>query len=773
MRVAPDLETTCLPAERSFATRVLGRLIDPTLVAVPIAVGLLWLLRDDGLISDVPLWTLVLLLAASAFFTALTNELWPDTPAGWRLYLRVTVELTGIALIIYAVGWGPTLVVGLVFGAADCIRSMGAASTRPALIVSTVLIGLGQAGIALGIFPTLVHQPLVDALALLALAGLLFTVQLIGWVFGAKERSDTALVEAEARFRGSFEGAPIGICLVGMDGAIQQANPAFGSILGYRPEELVGVDIEDLTHPDDQEQIGAWTRHLSTGDSPTLQCELRYLAAGGEPVWVSLSASCIGDPSGGTRYGICQIEDVTDRRAMNELVAHAAIHDPLTDLPNRTLFMDRLQGALERLDRSSGNVMVAFVDLDHFKVINDSMGHEWGDRVLRRVARRINEAVRPADTVARFGGDEFVVLCESVADEDTAFRLAGRITASLTQPLVVEHQEMFVSASVGIALTPYRDTSPERLVSDADAAMYRAKDGCRASIEMYDERKDIWSIGRLRIGNDLHRAISRGEFILHYQPFVELHSSSLVAVEALIRWRHPTRGLLAPGEFIELAEDTGLIVPIGSWVFREACRQSARWTDLRARSGQAGWKSAVSINVSPRQLAEKTFPDQVAGIIADTGVNPDGIWIEITEGTLMRDPEATVCTLGLLRDQGVHISVDDFGTGYSSLSYLKQLPVECLKIDRAFVDGLGRGTESAAIVRAVIALAEALGLACIAEGVETVDQMTALQSLGCHLAQGYLFGRPLPADDLGPFPTDDLLSWQGAGVPDLRVDSGA
>ena len=492
--------------------------------------------------------------------------------------------------------------------------------------------------------------------------------------------------------------------------------------------------------------------------------EVRYVHADGHAVWVSLSVSQISDVSGTAKYGICQIEDVTERRAMNELIAHAAIHDPLTDLPNRTLFMDRLETALDRTDRSEGNVMVAFVDIDHFKIINDSMGHEWGDRVLCLVAERIKAAVRPGDTVARLGGDEFVVLCDAVPDDAKAFELADRIAADLRVPLRVEGHEAYVTASIGLALAHHRDTSPERLLSDADSAMYRAKESGRASIELYDEDKDIWSIGRLRVGNDLHRAISRNEFELHYQPFIDLHTSTLIAVEALVRWRHPTRGLLPPGDFIELAEDTGMIVPIGSWVLREACEQAARWSELRSQSGLERWRAAVSINVAPRQLAEKQFPGEVAEIIRDTGVDPNYVWLEITEGTLLRDPERTIRTLGLLCDQGLHISIDDFGTGYSSLSYLKQLPVECLKIDRGFVDGLDKSTESAAIVKAVIALSEALGLACIGEGVETEAQMRVLQDLGCQLAQGFLFGRPLPAEVLEPYPEDDLGCWQPASV---------
>ncbi len=771
-RVAQVAELPGGVKEKSFPVRVLRTWVDPTLVAIPIAVALLWVCRTQQLIADLPLWGLVVLVGGASILTAVANEAWPDRPSGWRLYMRVGIELTGIAVVIYAVGWGPTLVVGLVFGVADCMRSAGAETTKPAIIISMALIALGQLGIGIGLIPSLVPQPFVQALAVLAMAGLVFTIQLIGWVFGAKEESESALVEAEARFRGSFDGAPIGICLIDPGGVLLQANASFGIIVDRSPAELVGVHFESLIHPDDRQLSEAWTHRLFAADIATRQLEVRFLHADGHPVWVSLSASCIRDASGTSKYGICQIEDVTERRAMNELIAHAAIHDPLTDLPNRTLFMDRLEGALDRSDRGEGSVMVAFVDVDHFKIINDSMGHEWGDRVLCLVAERIKEAVRPGDTVARLGGDEFVVLCDAVPDESKAFELADRIATNLRVPLLVEGVETFVTASIGLAMAHLGTTSPERLLGDADSAMYRAKESGRATVELYDEQKDIWSIGRLRVGNDLHRAIARNEFELHYQPFVDLSRSSLVAVEALVRWRHPTRGLLPPGEFIELAEDTGLIVPIGAWVISEACRQAACWHALRHRAGLETWRSSVSINVSPRQLAQKQFPQQLDDIVRESGVDPDFVWLEITEGTLLRDPDRTIETLSRLRDKGMHISIDDFGTGYSSLSYLKQLPVECLKIDRAFVDGLDKSSESAAIVKAVIALADALGLACIAEGVETQKQREILDDLGCNLAQGFLFGRPLPARLLGPHPTDDLSSWDSPEATDGFLKAG-
>jgi diguanylate cyclase (GGDEF)-like protein len=464
-------------------------------------------------------------------------------------------------------------------------------------------------------------------------------------------------------------------------------------------------------------------------------------------------------PDGDALYAICQIEDITERRAMSALLAHAAIHDPLTDLPNRVLFADRLELALARSLRGSRHVAVVFLDLDHFKLINDSMGHDGGDQLLRAVAARIRGSVRPGDTVARFGGDEFTILLEDVNDAGSARDAAERTLASLGEPFELDDGEVFVSASVGIALSASGHDTPAVLLRNADAAMYRAKERGRGGVELYDLEEDPWTIRRLRTGNDLHRALERNEFELHYQPFVDLHTATMIGVEALVRWRHPTRGLLPPGEFIDLAEDTGLIVPLGYWVIGEACRQAAVWREQRAAAGQEDWRLMMSINVSPRQLVERNFASRLIEIVNATGVDRDRILLEVTETTVMRDPDHAIAVLETLKAQGMHICIDDFGTGYSSLSYLKRLPVETIKIDRSFVDGLGQDQEDTAIVRAVIGIAESLRLLCVAEGVETVDQVDALRVLGCHIAQGFLFGRPRSVAQLAPFPRDDLSSW--------------
>ncbi|MGH9019196.1 MAG: putative bifunctional diguanylate cyclase/phosphodiesterase, partial [Acidimicrobiales bacterium] len=464
-------------------------------------------------------------------------------------------------------------------------------------------------------------------------------------------------------------------------------------------------------------------------------------------------------------YLIAQVEDVTERRALRERLAYAAIHDPLTGLPNRELFMDRLEVTLRRAVRGRHRVAVMFLDLDRFKLINDSLGHDVGDRILCIVAERLSGVMRGSDTLARFGGDEFTILCGEVDDEDDALEVARRLVRAMGEPLALPTGEIFVSLSVGIALSSATSESGAELLRNADVAMYRAKEIGPARIEVYATDNEQQVVSRLRTSNELHRALERDELELHYQPVVDLQTERLVGLEALVRWQHPTRGLLLPYEFIALAEDSGLIVPLGAWVLHEACRQMAQWAARRAAADQDSAGLNISVNVSALQLADPGFPGHVADAIASSGIHPDRLWLEITESALMRDDDDAVRILQSLRDLGLHVEIDDFGTGYSSLSYLQRFPVETLKIDRSFIDDLDQRSENAAIVRAVLGLGDSLGLSIIAEGVERPVQATRLQALGCQFGQGYLFGRPLPARDLGPYPADDLTSWASSLAP--------
>ena len=394
----------------------------------------------------------------------------------------------------------------------------------------------------------------------------------------------TELREADERFRSAFENAPIGMAMADLEGRILRANPALGNIVGRTPADMVGVSVVDLTHPDDRESTSTQIQRLSTG-SLGYRTDKRYIHRDGHDVWVSASVSCVRDEQEHPLYMIGQIEDITERRALQERLAHAAIHDTLTGLPNRELFMDRLDVALRRATRERHEVAVIFVDLDRFKLINDSLGHDVGDQVLGAVADRLSSVMRANDTLARFGGDEFTVLCDDVKSGGDSLELAQRLVMAMSQPLTLTSGEVFVTLSVGVAVSRAGESGPG-ILRNADIAMYRAKERGPSHIEIYRDDDERNVVSRLRTSNELHRALERNELELHYQPVVDLHTETLVGMEALVRWQHPTRGLLLPQEFVPLAEDSGLILPLGVWVLNEACRQTSAWQMLREGSGQ-------------------------------------------------------------------------------------------------------------------------------------------------------------------------------------------
>jgi diguanylate cyclase (GGDEF)-like protein len=430
--------------------------------------------------------------------------------------------------------------------------------------------------------------------------------------------------------------------------------------------------------------------------------------------------------------------------AQSEL-RHQTMHDQLTGLPNRILLGDRLAQALGRLGRHPGGVAVLFADLDQFKIVNDTLGHPAGDRLLTQVAARLAGAVRPGDTLSRHGGDEFVVLCEDCPEPEMAESVAARLLATLADPFDLDGDQLFVSASVGIAQTPRPDADPSSLLADADAAMYQAKKAGRGRYAVYEEGLRTALSGRRSTEAGLRRALANDELRLHYQPKVDLASGRIVGAEALLRWEHPERGLLGPADFLDVAEESGIIVPIGAWVLTESCRAAARLAKARG----AGSRFTMAANLSAPQLADPELPRTVRAALAGAGLDPASLNLEITESLLIADTDVTQRALSELQALGVHIHIDDFGTGYSSLAYLQRFPLDALKVDRAFVSGLG-GTDpdSAAIAEAVITLAHSLRLAAVAEGVETPAQLTALRHLGCEQAQGYLFSKPLPERDL-------------------------
>jgi diguanylate cyclase (GGDEF)-like protein/PAS domain S-box-containing protein len=447
------------------------------------------------------------------------------------------------------------------------------------------------------------------------------------------------------------------------------------------------------------------------------------------------------------------LADALERQAIEDRIRHRALHDPLTGLPNRVLFLDRLQHALSRLERRGGLAAILFLDLDRFKLINDSLGHQIGDELLAAAAPRLKRAVRASDTVARFGGDEFGILLEDVSNERDAIEMAERIASVFTRPFVLAGSEHFITTSIGIAIARGGEL-PAELIRDADAAMYRAKERGSARYELFDEAMRGRAINRLRVEHDLRRALEHEELRLAYQPVVSLRDHTMVGVEALVRWDHPERGLIEPGEFIPVAEEGGLIEPIGRWVLEHACRDAVKWH--RAWPDSAPLE--ISVNLSAAQFAKGSLTELIAGVLRATGLDPASLSLEITEGLLLRDGDMVTESLRELKSTGVRLVLDDFGTGYCSLAYLTRLPLDMLKIDRSFVEGLGSADQSTAISEAIVVMSRALSLKVIAEGVENAVQASELERIGCEFAQGFHFSPALPATEITRI-LEHGLSW--------------
>jgi diguanylate cyclase (GGDEF)-like protein/PAS domain S-box-containing protein len=549
-----------------------------------------------------------------------------------------------------------------------------------------------------------------------------------------------ALAAREAEYRMLAEHSTDFLSRHGLDATLRYASPVSQTLLGWAPEAMIGKTPTELgmDHPDDLDIFErTWAQALRSDEPRTAAYRARR--RDGSIVWLETTFRAVRDGDGNAREMVCVSRDISERKNAELELAHRALHDGLTGLPNRTLFLDRLGHALRRSRRRDDGLAILFVDLDRFKVVNDSLGHEAGDRLLVDVAMRLSSALRPADTLARFGGDELILLCEDMTDEADARAIAERLLHTFAEPFLVQDGEAFLHASIGIALSRDGFEPPEDLIRDADAAMYRAKERGHA-YELFDEAMRQDARDRLALEAALRRGIDRGELRLHCQPLVCLVEGRIEGFESLVRWQHPDRGLVPPASFIPLAEETGLIVPVGAWVLREACATLRRLIDQTGMT----WLQA-SVNVSPRQLQQVDFVSQVQCALDDHGLPPESLVVEITESAIMEAGTATI--LRELKDLGVRLAMDDFGTGYSSLAHLRRFPLDVIKVDRSFVAGLGDG-QGSSIAGAIVSLARALGLRTVAEGIEDDDQCRAVRALGCDLGQGFLFARPMPADDL-------------------------
>jgi diguanylate cyclase (GGDEF)-like protein/PAS domain S-box-containing protein len=556
-------------------------------------------------------------------------------------------------------------------------------------------------------------------------------------------REAAGIRHSEQRFRALVQNTSDIILICSSGGMITYQSSAAETVWGYHSAELLNAPLRELAHPDDQPALQEFLEQVRSVPGTTKSIELQL--HGSDGAWRHCDlvlTNLLQDPN--IAGLVATARDISERKAFEKQLTHQAFYDSLTGLPNRQLFHDRLNQALARAGRRHGGVDLLFLDLDNFKQINDSLGHQAGDRLLAEAAIRLRACVREENTVARLGGDEFVILLEHLAPDADAVLVAERISEQFTKPFTVEGHDFTVSVSIGIALGNAGQERADFMLRDADVAMYRAKSSGKGCYVIFDTTMGTDILVRVEMENALRQAIRRNELRVHYQPIMILEGGRVAGVEALVRWQHPTRGLILPAEFIPVAEQTGIIVQLGQWVLQEACRQVVEWQKQYPLHSPL----TVSVNLSPRQFQQKNLLEEVKRALRETGLPPSSLKLEITESVIMLDVEATITTLTQLKELGVQLAIDDFGTGYSSLSYLKRLPLDVLKIDRSFVNGIGKDREDTAIVRAIISMAKSLDLSITAEGIETVEQSALLRAWSCDSGQGYYFARPLDAADL-------------------------
>ena len=621
-----------------------------------------------------------------------------------------------------------------------------------ALLLKLAVSGSPQAGDT---------QPLLGlAIGVVVLTALAFARQFTSTQDAVRALAESTARNNEARFQALVQHSSDVIMILDPDGTIRYASPSMALVFGHDPATLVSARIESILHPDDLATALQFLEELArlkrfrTGDAApgVLKREWRIRHADGAWLTVdNVGTNLLHEPV--IRGLVLNTRDVTEQSVIKQQYMHQAFHDPLTDLANRSLFLYQVGNALARAQRRSSAVTVLFLDLDNFKTVNDSLGHAAGDRLLVDAARRLATCVRDSDLIARLGGDEFAVLVEDAGSVDEVLDIAARVGVALSKPFALSGKEVFVNASIGIARSA-RGENTDELVRNADVAMYVAKTRGKGQHALFEPQMHKAALDRLVVEADLRRAIDHEEFILQYQPIVELATGDVIGAEALVRWMCRDRGMVPPGLFIPIAEETGLIVPIGRWVLRRACREAKRWSDER------GLPARITVNLSGRQLQEPGIVDDVRQALADSGLAAGQLVLEITESMLMHDTDLSMARLNALKELGISLAIDDFGTGYSSLSCLQRYPIDILKIDKSFVDVIDKGGEGPVLASAIVALGATLRMITVAEGIETEAQLGHLLTLGCELGQGYLFAPPLDAEDFW-----HLLLARGARTP--------
>jgi diguanylate cyclase (GGDEF)-like protein/PAS domain S-box-containing protein len=725
------------------------------LAPLPPIAALFCLFRWLHLIAREPYWLYIGVVVLGGALRVLYSALWGEGRRPWHVWANIGVSLGSTALISYTTGWGPILSVGYLFGAASAIQSFGSRATRPCLLWTTVGMGLGQGAIALHLAPTFIHEPVVQGVAGLGLTGALLVIWMLGHSAALRETLELELRRSEHRFSALVTSSSDIVLVVGTDGVLTYASPAFEAVLGYPSGASEGLMGERLIYPDDRETLRAAMAAAGGSGSPIHE-EIRLQRVDGEVRWFEAAVTNLTkDPA--VEGFVANLRDITRRKDAEDRLSHAALHDALTGLPNRSLIHNRAEQMLARARRQHTPVAALFIDLDDFKDINDTLGHEAGDELLAAVASRVAGVVRGGDTVGRLGGDEFVVLVEGDSLAAGAHVVAERIRDVLATPFEIRSSRapLEVSASIGIAEGD-RAFSGE-LLRDADIALYRAKAAGKNCAVTFSASMQKVVDDHRQVEIDLRRAMANDEFFLLYQPTVDLTTGNFNGVEALLRWRHPERGVVQPNDFISVLEVSGLIAPVGEWVLHQACRQGATWH-------RQGYRIKVSVNISAVQLERDRIMDDVHNALSASGFPPEMLILELTESTLMHDVEETLTRLKLLKALGVSLAIDDFGTGYSSLAYLRQFPIDVLKIDQSFVSGMSDTKESAAIVHTLVQLGKVLGLETVAEGVESEDQRRKLEAENVNVGQGFLFARPLDVAAM-----DELLNTEAIKFATARA----
>ena len=723
----------------------------------PAALVTLLFLRHFGVVAREPVWLWLAVFAAIPATSMALEVLVRRNPSTLWLNARVACHAAAVTAVIYLSGWGPVLTAAFAFVALENVSHDGSRTWRRTALWSLLGIVVGQVAIWQGWAPSFLSVGKSEALGLMGAFVLLFVIRMAGATIEQKEEAETSMRVSEERFRSLVQNSTDTTFVMGAEGRIFYASPATLSMFGRNPEDLLGMRATELVHPEDRPRVEAQLAALVEIVKVTEPIQFRVEHADGTYRYAEAVVSNLRDNPSVAGY-VGNLRDITERKEAESQLLHVALHDPLTGLPNRTLILDRADQMLVRSRREYRPVAALFVDLDNFKDINDSLGHDAGDKVLQAVAHRFVGILRESDTVGRLGGDEFVVLAEGASLGAGPEMVAERLHDALREPFRIEGYAsvaLTVTASIGIA--GGQRNSASELLRDADIALYRAKALGKNRSALFQPEMQTAVLDRIELDADLRCALAEEQFFLLYQPVFDLDHVSVSGVEALLRWRHPVRGVVPPDQFIPMLEESGLIVDVGRWVLFQACHQAAQWH-------RRGHHLSMSVNVSMRQLEIHAFVDHIKEALAETGLDPTTLVIEITESTLMRDADATVRRLREIKDLGVHVAIDDFGTGYSSLAYLRQFPVDALKIDRSFIAAMADSPESGALIHTLVELGRTLGLETLAEGIEDNDQLLKLQQEHCDRGQGFLFSRPIEPEAIEAFLLDAAETSRAAAV---------